>query len=120
MKDPSAEAAAAAAAGPTISDKKGGNGNKEGGRKKKKKDENRTMVKNEAPHPELWAINFASKHIDKRPKWSETSRCCPRWFLQKYCFSDCKNKESHVKAGEIPAENLTTMKAWIKLCRGGN
>ena len=127
MKDPAAEAAAAAASAPANSDKKGGNSNEEEGRKKKKKDENQTMVKNEAPHPELcmlatetWAINFASKHIDKRPKWNETSRCCPRWFLQKYCFSDCKNKESHVKADEIPAENLTTMKAWIKLCRGGN
>ncbi len=74
------------------------------------------MVKNEAPNPELymlstetWAINFASKHVDKRPKWNKTCRCCPRWFLQKYCFSDCKNKNSHVKANNIPTENLTNM-----------
>ena len=84
------------------------------------------MIKNEAPHPELcmlptetWVINFASKHIDKRPKFNDKCKCCPRWFLQKYCFLNCKNKDSHVKANDIPADALTNMKAWIKLCRGG-
>ena len=121
IKDSAADAEATTPAASATSEKK----DSDGGRKKKKKDDNKTMVKNDAPHPELcmlatetWAINFANKHVDKRPTWNEHSRCCPRWFLQKYCFSDCKNKDSHVKANEIPAENLNNMKTWIKLCRG--
>jgi hypothetical protein len=103
------------------SDPKGGKGYEEkGGRKKPKKgDEDRTMIKNEAPHPELcmlptetWVINFANKEIDKRPKFND------KWFLNKYCFSNCKNKESHVKANDIPANVVISMKIWIKLCRG--
>jgi hypothetical protein len=127
MKDP-AIAVAAAATKTSASDRKDSSGNEEDKRKKKKKNEDRDMVKNEAPHPELcmlstetWAINFASKHANKRPKWNKRCHCCPRWFLQKYCVLDRKNKDSHVKANEIPAENLTkNMKAWIKLCRSGN
>ena len=99
----------------------------QGNRKKKKPDKSHDLVKNKAPHPklcmlatEMWAINFASKNINKRLKWNDKCRCCPRWFLQKYCFSNCKNKESHVKANKIPTENLTSMKAWIKLCWSGN
>ncbi len=126
MKDP-AVTVAAATAKTSASDRKDSSGNKEGKRKKKKKNEDRAMVKNKAPHPELcmlstetWAINFMSKHNNKRLKWNKMCRCCPRWFLQKYCFLDCKNKDNHVKANKIPAENLTNMKAWIKLCRSGN
>jgi hypothetical protein len=43
--------------------------------KKKKSDESHDLVKNKTPHPKLcmlatktWAINFASKNINKRPK----------------------------------------------------
>ena len=66
------------------------------------------MIKNKAPHPELcmlagetWAINFANKNVDKRPKWNEKNNMCPRWFLQKYCFNNCKHKESHIKAEKL-------------------
>jgi hypothetical protein len=125
-KDPTV-AIAAATAKISASNKKDSSGNEEGKRTKKKKNKDRAMVKNKAPHPELcmlstetWAINFASKHANKRPKWNKTCHCCPCWFLQKYCFLDCKNKDSHVKANKIPTENLTNMKAWIKLCRSGN
>ena len=116
MKGPVVVTATTAAA--SASKKKDGSGNEEGKHKKKKKDEDGAMVKNEAPHPELcilstetWAINFVSKHNNKRPKWNETCHCCPRWFLQKYCFSDCKNKDSHMKVknphGEFdPHESL--------------
>ncbi len=99
----------------------------QGKRKRKKPDKSHNLVKNKAPHSKLcmlatetWAINFASKNINKRPKWNDKCHCCPWLFLQKYCFSNCKNKDSHVKANKIPAENLTSMKAWIKLCRSGN
>jgi hypothetical protein len=126
MKD-TAVAIIAAADKTSASDRKDSSGNKEGKRKKIKKNEDRAIVKNKAPHPELymlstetWAINFASKHADKQPKWNKMCRCCPRWFLQKYYFSNCKNKDSHVKANKIPSENLTNMKAWIKLCQFGS
>ncbi len=124
MKDPTL----AAGATPSL-DPKGGKGDDEtkGRKKEKKGEEDRMLVKNETPHPELsmlatetWGINFANKHIDKRPKFNDKCKCCPRWFLQKYCFSNCKNKESHVKANDIPVDALTNMKAWIKLCCGDN
>jgi hypothetical protein len=122
MKEPKATAAT------TANGKKDDNNvsrtKEQGKQKKKKPDKSHDLVKNEAPHPKLcmlatkmWAINFASKIIDKWPKWNTKCRCCPRWFLQKYCFSNCKNKESHIKANKIPVENLTSMKAWIKLCQ---
>jgi hypothetical protein len=118
MKDP---ATSTTTPGTEPADKEKDKDPKEGKRKKKKGDEDRTMVKNDSPHPELcmaanetWAINFASKHVDKR------KGCCPRWFLNKYCFSNCKNKDSHVKASDIPPEVLTTMKTWLKLCREQN
>jgi hypothetical protein len=122
MKDPATTPGATPSSGP-----KGGKGNEDkGGRKKTKKgDEDRIMIKNEAPHPELcmlptetWSINFANKEIDKRPNFNDKCKCCPRYFLNKYCFSNCKNKESHVPADNIHANVLTNMKNWIKLCRG--
>ena len=72
MKDPAAgTTTTTTATKPTDKDK---DKDKEGkGRKKKKGDEDRTMLKNDSPHLELcmlanetWAINFASKHVDKR------------------------------------------------------
>jgi hypothetical protein len=53
-----------------------------------------------------WAINFANEHLDKCPWWNKKTKCCPCWFLQKHCFSNSKNKESHVKADEVPAAKL--------------
>jgi hypothetical protein len=87
MKEPKATATA------TANGKKNSSnvsGTKEQGKQKKKKpDKSHDLVKNEAPHPELcmlatktWAINFPSKNINKRPKWNDKCRCCPRWFLQ--------------------------------------
>jgi hypothetical protein len=122
MKDPATTVGAT-----PSSDPKGGKGDEDkGGRKKLKKgEEDKSMIKNEAPHPELcmlatetWGINFANKEIEKRPKFNDKCKCCPRWFLNKYCFSNCKNKESHVKTNDIPTDVLISMKNWIKLCRG--
>ena len=31
---------------------------------------------------------------------------CPRWLLQKYCFNNCKHKDSHVKVDEIPDDKV--------------
>ena len=69
--------------------------------------EKHTLVKNPSPHSEIcmltnetWAGNFAGKHFDQRPNWNEKCKCCPRLFLQKYCFSNCPNVESHVPSSE--------------------
>ncbi len=99
--------------------------NKEGGKKRKKEEEKRDLIKNESPHQEMcmlanktWAINFANKHINKQPKWHDKCIMCPRWFLQNYCFSDCKHKDAHVPAADIPSDKLAGMKTWMKLCQG--
>ena len=83
--------------------KKRGNGNE---------DAARSLVKNESPHGEIcmfanetWVANFAGKQLDQRPQWNDNCRCCPCWFLQKYCFSDCPNKERHIPADKIPPRN---------------
>jgi hypothetical protein len=89
-------------------------GNDKWGKKKGKKGDNPwDLIKNKHPHAELcmlanetWAIIFANNNLDKCPKWGKKSGCCPCWFLNRYCFSNCKNKESHIKAKKIPAMTL--------------
>jgi hypothetical protein len=99
------------------------NGKRNGKKKGKGNDKAHLLVKNDFPHSkicmltkELWALNFSGKQVVKRPQWND-SKCCPRWFLQKYCFSNCPNKESHIKSKEVPATILQKMLAWIKACR---
>ncbi len=94
-----------------------------GKKKGKRNDEAHLLVKNDFPHSKIcmltnksWALNFTSKQVDKRPQWNDRCKCCPCWFLQKYCFSNCPNKESHVKSEEVPATILQKMLAWIKAC----
>jgi hypothetical protein len=75
-------------------------------KEKGKADKAQEPIKNKIPHTKIcmvinksWASNFANKHTDKHPKWNDKCNMCPRWFLQKYCFNNCKQKESHMKAG---------------------
>jgi hypothetical protein len=95
-------------------DKKKGKGN---GKK-------HTLVENPFPHSEIcilvnekWAGSFAGKQLDQHLNWNEKCKCCPRWFLQKYCFSDCPNKKSHVPAKKVPPAILQKMLAWVKSYR---
>jgi len=100
-------------------------GDKRGDRKKGRgKDEKHAVVKNQFPHGEIfmlvnetWAGDFAGQCNDVRPKWNERCKCCPRWFLQKYCFTDFPNAESHVEAEKVPPTILQQMLSWIKACR---
>jgi hypothetical protein len=94
-------------------DKKKGKGN----------GEKHTLVKNPFPHSkicmlanETWAGNFAGKHLDQRPNLNKKCKCCPRWFLQKYCVSDCPNEESHVPAKKVLSTILQKMQALAKAC----
>ena len=99
---------------------------KRGGDRKKGRgnDEKHAVVKNQFPHGEIcmlvnetWAGDFAGKCNDARPIWNERCKCCPRWFLQKYCFADCQNAESHVEAEKVPSTILQQMLSWMKACR---
>jgi hypothetical protein len=113
--------------GPGGGDKRRGlNEDKRGGDRKKGRgnDEKRAVVKNLFPHSEIcmlvnetWAGDFAGKCNDARPIWNERCKCCPRWFLQKYCFEDCQNAESHVEAEKVTPTILQQMLSWIKACR---
>jgi hypothetical protein len=96
------------------------------GNKKKGKGNNEahSLVKNVFPHGEIcmltnetWAGNFSGKNANQRPQWNEKCKCCPCWFLKKYCFSDCPNKESHVPAKKVLLYILQQMLPWIKACR---
>jgi hypothetical protein len=58
--------------------------------KKKKPYEACNLIKNNAPHPDLymlpnktWATNFSNKNINKRSKWNDKCHASPRWFVQK-------------------------------------
>ncbi len=123
MKDPKPEPAATGKGGgkrPDLEDDK-----REDGKKRKKENEKRNLIKNESPHIEIcmlanktWGINFAYKQVDKRPKWTDKCIMCPRWFLQKYCFSNCKHKDAPVQAAKVPLDKLASMKTWMKLCQG--
>ena len=62
----------------------------------------------------LWALNFAGKQVDQHPQWNNRCKWCPCWFLQKYCFSNCPNKESNIKSREVPATILQNKLVWIK------
>jgi hypothetical protein len=124
MKEPKATIAATSNGKKDSSHIGGGN---DGKHKKKKPDKARDLIKNKAPHPDLnmllneaWATTFSNKNINKRPKWNDKSHACPRWLLQKYCFSNYKHEDSHVKANKILANNLASMKAWIKLCQSND
>jgi hypothetical protein len=94
-------------------DKKRGKGN----------DNVHSLVKNEFPHGEIFMLanetgvaKFAGKQLDQRPQWNDKCKCCPCWFLQKYCFSDCPNEESHVPAKKVPPTILQKMLTWVKAC----
>ena len=87
-------------------DKKRGKGN----------DDAHSLVKNESPHGkicmlanETWVANFAGKQLDQQPQWNGKCKCCLRWFLQKYRFSDCPNKESHVNPDPYPSPANVSM-----------
>jgi hypothetical protein len=101
------------------------NNRKRNGKKKGKgNDEAHLLANNNFPHSEIrmltnksWALNFAGKQVNKCPQWNDRHKCSPRWFLKKYCFSNCPNKESRVKSKEVPATILQKMMVWIKACR---
>ena len=94
-------------------DKKKGKGN---GKK-------HTLVKKLSPHSEIcmlvnetWAGNLGASNLTNTQIGTKRCKCCPHWFLQKYCFSDCPNKESHVPAKKVPPSILQKVLAWIKAC----
>ena len=59
----------------------------------------------------------------EKPFWN-SSKCqkgdckmCTRFHIRGDCFDDCKNKESHVPKGNIPADRKAAMKDYMKKVR---
>jgi hypothetical protein len=97
----------------TTKKKKDGNQKEEGkesGRKKKKgrsaKIESSSKMNSSRPRSACSSTKYGQLTL---PTNTQTSNMCARWFLQKYCFNNCNQKESHMKADAIPSENLTPM-----------
>ena len=47
---------------------------------------------------------FGGNNVCHRVDWNGRCKMCPRWHSKEYCFKDCKNRDSHVAADEIPAD----------------
>jgi hypothetical protein len=54
---------------------------------------------------ETWAGDFAGKCNDALPEWNEKCKCCPRWFLQKYCFCGLPKRRESRRSGKSPAHH---------------
>ena len=81
-----------------------------------------TLVKNdcqcakfELKEGELWT-QFARLHLNNRVK-SKGTIMCTRWHTRDNCFTDCKNKASHVPCSEIPADAKQGHLKWMQKCR---
>jgi hypothetical protein len=61
---------------------------------------------------EQWST-FAGSNLKERAKLNGTFMC-GRWHTRGHCFSDCKNKASHVPCSEIPAEVKQAHMQWVK------
>ena len=64
---------------------------------------------------ELWT-QFAGMHLDDRAKMKGTIMCT-RWHTRGDCFTDCKNKASHVICSEIPPDAKQGHLRWMQKCR---
>ena len=62
---------------------------------------------------ESWRGTFANKLVAERPAWSGKCKMCPRWHIKGDCFSDCKNKASHVPQSKVPADKNRKFDAWM-------
>jgi len=95
----------------------GGNptGEEQRGRKRKTPPESAEPYKvlNKDPVPEFVATDdeksryselFGGKNVCHRVVWNGKCRMCPRWHSKEFCYKDCKNRDSHVAADQIPAD----------------
>jgi hypothetical protein len=64
-----------------------------------------------------WWSTFAGASLTDQAKLNGLPMCS-RWHTQGFCFSDCKNKTSHVPCLEIPADVKQAHMGWMKkVCR---
>ena len=63
--------------------------------------------------------SIKSKLPQERPVWDGDGgkRMCLRWHPAGYCFSDCKNKASHVPSSQVPAKKVTEMESFLARAR---
>ncbi len=61
---------------------------------------------------EQWST-FAGASLTDQAKLNGLPKC-GRWYTQGFCFSNCKNKTSHVPCSEIPADVKQAHMRWMK------
>jgi hypothetical protein len=52
--------------------------------------------------------------LERESKQLKGTFMCGRWHTRGHCFSDCKNKASHVPCLEIPAKVKQAHMQWMK------
>ena len=68
---------------------------------------------------EKYRTVFAKRCVEKRAKWNENSKMCPRWWILATCYADCKNVESHVPLAELSSENKQDFINFLAAARRG-
>ena len=69
---------------------------------------------------ESWRDNICGKCTDDRPAWKGHAKVkmCIRWHIKGDCFGDCKHKDSHVPANEVPEKEKGNFRKFLKKVRG--
>ena len=60
-----------------------------------------------------WKDSFGV-YVDERPNWSGKGVMCPRWNVRGYCFTNCRNVESHVPKDKVPTDKEKAFGVWMK------
>ena len=60
---------------------------------------------------------FAGQHVDLKPK-IDGRFYCSRWHIRGYCFTNCKNNDTHIPSQSLPTDGKQQMCVYIQTCRG--
>ena len=65
---------------------------------------------------ESWR-DIREKCVKSRPSWGNGKVMCARWHTKGDCYSDCRNKESHVGKDKVPDDKVIEYKEYLaKVC----
>jgi hypothetical protein len=62
---------------------------------------------------------FARRCLEDRPKWNQSCKMCPRWWIIGVCYSDCNNVESHVDSDQLPQDKKSAFIEYLEKARRG-
>ena len=62
---------------------------------------------------------FAHRCLEDRPKWNDSCKMCPRWWIFGVCYSDCNNAESHVDSDQLPQDKKSAFIEFLEKARRG-